>query len=206
MVRPAMVTVARETRKMRLTPRPLMVRFPAPGPRIRRLFETTSSPPVRVMVAGAGREKVIVSPLQALLRAARREPATLSAVVVTARVPARRWAGAAANRAREAARAKLGERSLIFMAVPFPGGLPDTGPRDWALPPTGGDAKSGTVSSQAGAEPSWKSNRGGSALPDFQRFGEAGGAPRLILAAVEAVDPPGGLEGRWHASQDHQLP
>src|SRR5262245_57966192 len=125
MVRPAMVTVARETRKIRLTPRPLMVRFPAPGPRIRRLFETTSSPAVRVMVAGAARRKAMVAPLRARLMAARSEPETLSAVVVTVRVPARSWRGAAARKARQAA--KAGDRGLIFMVAPFRRGRHDAG-------------------------------------------------------------------------------
>ena len=53
-----------------------------------KFFETSSSPLVSVMVAGAGRENLIVSPLRAFFRAVRSEPGPVSAVLVTVRVAA----------------------------------------------------------------------------------------------------------------------
>src|SRR5439155_12950661 len=93
----------------------LTAKLPAPGPRIFKFFETSSSPLVSVMVAGAASENWIVSPLREFFSAARREPAPLSAVLVTVRVAARSWADVVSNVAKHAARARVFDVSLVFI-------------------------------------------------------------------------------------------
>jgi len=72
-----------------------------------RLFETSNSPLVSVILAGMGSAKLIVSPLLAVARAARSVPAPLSAVLVTVIIAARRWAGVVASANKATARMRI---------------------------------------------------------------------------------------------------
>jgi hypothetical protein len=88
MLRPDMITVDVAPIEITCTALlPLMNRLEAPGPVIVR-FLLIDSVLARVMVEGAARLKLIVSPLEALAMAARREPDPLSAVLVTVKVAA----------------------------------------------------------------------------------------------------------------------
>src|SRR5436309_15538615 len=104
MAGPARGTVGRDAMwRTRLEWLPLIVRPPAPGPRMARFFETSSSPLVSLMVDDAGSENLMVSPAREFLSTARNEPVPLSAAEVTVRVAARRLAAIAINKARHAA-------------------------------------------------------------------------------------------------------
>ena len=72
-----------------------------------------------VMVAGVVNEKLIVSPLAATVRAARSEPAPLSAALETVMVAAPKPAGLVAINGRHVAMTILSSVSLVLIRVSF---------------------------------------------------------------------------------------
>src|SRR5262249_49305877 len=94
-----------------------METIPAPGPRMAKFFETSSSPLVSVIVVGDGSESLMVSRLLAFFRAARSEPGPLSAALVTLRVAERAGGEAAATNAERTRGASGPDLIVVFIRI-----------------------------------------------------------------------------------------